>query len=91
MSGFRKSGLFPLNPSIVDDRQLAPSKAFCSTPRPIDTETDTCDIEKSTDIDVHISPLFTSEQEALFVKRLEEGYDICTDSAYVAWLSIILR
>ena len=52
MSGFRKSGLFPLNPSIVDDRQLAPSKAFRSIPRPIDTETGTCDIEKSTDTSI---------------------------------------
>ena len=28
MSGFKKCGLFPLNPSTVDDRRLAPSRAF---------------------------------------------------------------
>ena len=28
MSGFKKCGLFPLNPSAVDDRQSAPSRAF---------------------------------------------------------------
>ena len=28
MSDFRKCGLFPLNPSAVDDRHVAPSKAF---------------------------------------------------------------
>ena len=28
MSGFRKSGIYPLNPGAIDDRDLAPSKAF---------------------------------------------------------------
>ena len=28
MSGFKKSGIFPLNPSEVTDRQIAPSKLF---------------------------------------------------------------
>ena len=28
MSGFRKCGVFPFNPSTVTDRQIAPSKAF---------------------------------------------------------------
>ena len=28
MSGFKKSGVYPLNPGAIDDRELAPSKAF---------------------------------------------------------------
>ena len=42
MSGFRKSGLFPLNPSVADDRQLAPSKAF-RVKSHTDSEKDACD------------------------------------------------
>ena len=28
MSGFRKSGIYPLNPGVIDDRLTAPSKAM---------------------------------------------------------------
>ena len=37
LSGFKKCGIFPLNPGEVTDRQLAPSKAVCPrdvTPNP---------------------------------------------------------
>ena len=27
MSGFRKCGIYPLNPGVIDDRQMAPSRA----------------------------------------------------------------
>ena len=33
MSGFKKTGVYPLNPGEVSDRQLAPSKALCSQPQ----------------------------------------------------------
>ena len=29
MSGFRKCGIHPLNPGVIDDRQTAPSQAVC--------------------------------------------------------------
>ena len=29
MSGFRKCGIYPLNPGVITDRQTAPSKALC--------------------------------------------------------------
>ena len=32
MSGFRKCGLYPLNPGSIDDRQTAPSRAVCASP-----------------------------------------------------------
>ena len=38
LSGFRKAGVYPFNPSEVDDRQLAPSTAF-QTEKPIPTGT----------------------------------------------------
>ena len=75
MSGFRKCGLFPLNPSAVDDRQCAPSKAFRATsnPEPVG--------------ETPSSPLFTEEQESLYSRQYEEGYDL-DDSGFVAWLKI---
>ena len=52
MSGFKKSGVYPLNPGQVTDRQLAPSKAL--RPQPENTET----------APTPGSPLFSPEQEA---------------------------
>lgn len=101
MSGFRKSGVFPLNPSMVDDRCIAPSKVFqpqtTSNPPPAlespsgpsqatsGNNEDCSDTESS----AHSSEveLFTAEQEQLFNKRFEEGYDL-KDPNYIAWLKI---
>lgn len=66
MSGFRKCGLFPLNPSAVDDRSMAPSKAFIRNRESAAItvpNTDTCMNS------VPSSPVFTKEQEELFIKR----------------------
>ena len=32
MSGFKKTGIYPINPSEVTDRQIAPSKPFQQSP-----------------------------------------------------------
>ena len=32
LSGFRKCGIYPLNPGQIDDRQIAPSKVFSASP-----------------------------------------------------------
>jgi len=79
MSGFKKCGLFPFNPSAVDDRQSAPSKAFQATsePGPISEPTS----------EINSEPLFTKEQESLYSKRYQEGYDL-DDPSFVAWLKI---
>ena len=81
MSGFRKCGIFPINPGAVTDRQLAPSKAFQSKDKVESTVT-----ESSLD-----NTLFTQEEQKLYQKRYEEGYNI-SDPSYVAWLhpSIVL-
>lgn len=76
MSGFKKCGIFPVNPSEITDRQLAPSKAF-------HTRTG----EETGDTDVTRSPLFTPGKEEIYKKRYEEGYDIF-DPDYTAWLKI---
>ena len=126
MSGFRKSGLFPFNPSMVNDRCTAPSKVFEKTdtdvPLPSQVTPPSSSNNNSssllpddvapissvnvspvatssqTDALVHVSDnavndssndkeLFTEEQEKLFNKRFEEGYDLY-DPLFVTWLKI---
>ena len=60
MSGFKKTGIYPLNPGEIHDRQMAPSKAVTPQPEHCITE----------------SPPFTEEQLALFEKQYKEGYDL---------------
>ena len=74
LSGFKKCGIQPLNPGEVSDRSLAPSKAVSVQPS----------VSKCSSSSV----VFTPEQEALYEKRYEEGYDLDTDPDYVAWLNI---
>ena len=78
MSGLKKTGVYPLNPGEVSDCQLAPSKAVCPQPQSCSTTSDS----------PPGSPLFSSEQVALYEKRYEEKYDILDDPSYVAWLKI---
>ena len=75
MSGFKKCGIHPLNPGEISDRQLAPSKAF--------TPAATTTVPPSPD-----NELFTSEQQSLYKRRFEEGYDL-PDPDYLAWLKIV--
>jgi len=79
ISGFKKTGVYPLNPGEVNDRQLAPSKALLCP------KTGNVDNAKTTPTPG--SPLFSPEQEALYQKRFDENYDI-SDPSYVAWLKI---
>ena len=99
MSGFRKSGLFPLNPSMVDGRCIAPFKVFQPqipvNPPSVNAEspatggnnedsldTESSDLSHSSEVE-----LFTAEQEKLFAKRFEEGYDL-KDLQFVTWMKI---
>ena len=81
MSGFQKTGVYPLNPGEVSDRQLVPSKALCSLPQSCNTTSDS----------PPGSPLFSSEQVALYEKRCEEKYDLLDDPGYVTWLKSIIQ
>ena len=56
MSGFKKSGVYPLNPGEVTDWQLAPSNALCPRSQPEDTKA----------APTPGSPLFSPEQEAMY-------------------------
>jgi hypothetical protein len=77
MSGFKKTGVYPINPSAVTDRQIAPSKPF----QPLAAES-------SPDDSASDNPtLFSPDQVELYKKRYEEGYDL-DDASYTAWLKI---
>ena len=78
MSGFKKCGIFPLNPSAVSDRQTAPSKTFRQQTSKMSPESESCTPSQQ---------LFSPEKEALFKKQYGEGYDIF-DPEYVAWIKI---
>jgi len=71
MSGFRKCGIYPLNPGEISDRQLPPSHAF------VKPASDLKPVSKLDEI--------TPEQEKLYQKRHEEGYDL-DDPKYFLWL-----
>ena len=84
MAGFKKSGVFPINPSEVTDRQTMPSKAVCHKMAEIDSSQQ--DVASVTDSNSS-SPLFPPEKEELYKKRFEEGYDV-RDPDYIAWVKI---
>ena len=91
LSGFKKTGVYPFNPSVVDDRQLAPSTAF-QTEKPIPTGTaDEASCGSSSEKSDELPPsssLFSPEKEALFTRRYEQHYDISYDVEYNAWMKI---
>ena len=70
MSGFKKTGIYPINPSEVTDRQIAPSKPFQQSP----TESSQDGSE---------DPFFSLDKVELYKKRYEEGYDL-DDPSYTA-------
>ena len=80
MSGFKKTRIYPINPSEVTDRQIAPSKPF-QQPQ----------TESSQDGSVSDNPtsnsLFSPDEIELYKKRYEEGYNL-DDPSYTAWLKI---
>ena len=71
LSGFKKSGIFPLNPSEVSDRMLAPSVNF--NPSTSDSASSSA------------SPTFTADQVHLYEQRFSEGYDL-HDPQYELWV-----
>ena len=81
MSGFRKTGIYPINPSEVTDRQLAPSKVFQQP----STESSQ-DVGSASDNPMK-DPLFSPDKVELYKKRYEGGYDL-DDPSYTAWLKI---
>ena len=80
MSGFKKTGIYPLNRSEVTDRQIAPSKLFQQS------QTKSIQDGSASDNPTNNS-LFSPDKVELYQKRYEEGYDL-DDPRYKAWLKI---
>ena len=74
MAGFKKCGVYPLNPGEITDRQIAPSKLRYSAQ---------AGSEKSLSPVVQGSGI--EDLNSFFQTRFEEGYDVY-DSEYVSWL-----
>ena len=89
MGGSKKCGIFPINPGEVSDRQLAPSKAIHpQRPSQVGSESEKAkQAESSSDSPVAGNQLFTPEEEVLYKRRYNEGYDLA-DPGYMAWLKI---
>ena len=93
ISGFRKCGIYPINPGEVSDRQLAPSKAGSSTEEPYNLSHSSSKFTLSSSTNSQpeeklLPSIFTKEQEAQYQTRYEEGYDVY-DCSYVTWLQLI--
>ena len=93
MSGFKKCGIYPLNPGEVKDRQIAPSKAvvlketISSPPSDQDCNQSSSVESKKSDSDAVSSvssPPIDQDRERLFEERYREGY--VYDEQYIAWL-----
>ena len=99
MAGFKKSGSYPLNPGVVHDRQLMPSKTFHSEPEGQVLETHSGDSPTSPSCSMSdasptslanpssCTPDFTAQEEERYCRQYEEGYDL-PDPAYMAWLAV---
>lgn len=88
MVGFKKCGVYPLNPGEVTDRQIAPLNLFPPEKNVASTsETKSTGPESKHEGDKAVlsSPLPSSDRYSIFKMRYEEGYDIYDDE-YVAWL-----
>ena len=77
MGGFKKGGIYPINPSEVSNQQLVPSQAFQpQKPSQARSESEkTKQLESSSDSPVAGNKIFTSG-EVLYKCRYDEGYDL---------------
>ena len=88
MAGFRKSGAFPLNPGVIDDRQVAPSFAVRSSAKSPSLSSGSQYSDSSPSLkSVSTSAPFSPEEDQMYRTRYEEGYDL-HDSRYAEWLAI---
>ena len=89
MAGFKKCGVYPFNPSAiqvcVNDNDDSEVTAVNDNDRVQQSSTgNDLNIVRKPSLDTS----FTAEQELLFKRRFEEGYDIFVDTDYVRWLKL---
>ena len=92
MSGFKKCGIYPLNPGEVTDRQVAPSTLLTNDLSPSATP----DVSSFTSPDIYSQSVTlpdalsvvksdVSDHDSDYKKKYEEGFDIYTDN-YLQWI-----
>ena len=79
MAGFKKCGVYPLNPGEVTDCQIAPSKAVRLMEKSDSVSMSSLESQK------HVSHDIDPDRESLFQKCYQEGYDL-DDEEYATWL-----
>ena len=93
MAGFRKAGAYPLNPGVIEDRQIAPSLGvtpFNKSPSLSSDSYDSPPSSSSSSNTAHVvssTEPFSLEEEKLYQARYEECYDL-RDPRYAEWLAI---
>ena len=80
MSGFKKTGIYPINSNELTERQIAPSKLFHQP------QTESSQDGSASDNPSN-SSLFSPDKVELYKKYYKEGYDL-DDLSYKAWLKI---
>ena len=94
LSGFKKSGISPLNPSEVSDRMLTPAAIFKPSSDASSSSSLTPPTASSSSLTPPTAssspltpPTFSDEQSALYEKRLREGYNV-HDPQYELWVKV---
>ena len=87
MAGFKKCDIHPFNRDAIPvPHKSSPGNVSPSKPSaPADDGDTPAPVPQVNTLNAP-TPAFTSEKTAVYEKRYEEGYDICDDQDYVAWL-----
>jgi len=86
ISGFRTCGIYPVNASAIPVKKVKSADSNSKAVRPSHSGVnagDNGDASKDRRKDD-----FSEEQEMLFKRRYEEGYDLYVDSNYVKWMRL---
>ena len=80
MAGFKTWGIYPFNRSAIkilgskEDQQTSTKEGVAE--------------DNTAKCPVVMPKSFTPEQEALFKRRFEEGYDVYIDKDYIRWIKL---
>ena len=84
MKGFKQCGIYPLNPGVISDRLLAPSKVFSPEPREISDRDKTPDIANISDFsDILSLPKASSVSNMSLKSFNSDGARCITDESFI--------
>ena len=94
MAGFKTCGIYPFNRLAInipgEGSGNANSSLTTSTTNNADDNTEFSSdvITEDNAFSLVVPEQFTTEQEALFKRRFEEGYDVYIDKDYIRWIKL---